>query len=68
MSGRRMAGLPVRADVTEITGHRGPTPGEIKFGEGATHYKTFDVDAWLKPDGTAKVWIVCPFDGLRYYR
>lgn len=60
--------LPIRKDVTEIIGHRGPRPAEIRFGYGATHYATFDVELWRKPDGTCKRWIVSPFDGLRYYR
>lgn len=60
--------LPFRPDVVEITAHRNPTPGEIKFGYGATHYKTFPVELWKKPSGQPKKWIVCPEDGLRYYR
>jgi hypothetical protein len=64
----RKSTLPVRADVATIEGHRKPTAGEIRFGYGATHYKTFPVALWLKPDGTAKRWIACPDDGLRYYR
>jgi hypothetical protein len=61
--------LPVRDDVTEITYHREPTPWEIKFGEGATHYATFAVEDVCWP-GTrfAKRWFVSPYDGLRYYR
>lgn len=51
-----------------ITAHRNATKGEIKFGHGATHYKTFEKSEWLKKDGSLKKWIVCPFDGLRYYR
>ena len=60
--------LPVRDDVTEVTYHRPPTRGEIAFGEGATHYRTFPVDECLKP-GTRflKAWFVAD-DGLRYYR
>lgn len=64
----RKSTMPFRADVTEIEAHRPPTSAEIRFGEGATHYKTFPVDLWNKPDGTPKCWIVCPHDGLRYYR
>jgi hypothetical protein len=52
----------------KITGHRSPTMAEIKFGYGAIHYKEFDRELWVKPDGTLKQWIVCPFDGLRYHR
>ena len=60
--------LPIRSDVTEVTGHRKPTPSEIKFGHGATHYKTFPLDLWKKSDGSIKRFIVCPHDHLRYYR
>ena len=60
--------LPIRPEVTKIVGHRGPTPSEIKFGHGATHYKTFPVDLWKKSDGSIKRFIVCPHDHLRYYR
>lgn len=56
------------AQKQTITGHRSPTKYEIKFGEGAIHYRDFDYDEWLKVDGcTLKVWIVAN-DGLRYYR
>lgn len=60
--------LPVRDDVTEITYHRPPTPAEIRFGEGATHYRTFPVEAVCHP-GTrfAKKWFVAQDEGLRYY-
>jgi len=51
-----------------IAGHRPPTKAEIKWGYGATHYKEFDKKQWLKKDGSLKVWIKCPEDGLRYYR
>lgn len=48
--------------------HREPTSWEIKFGEGATHYKDFDLEFCLKPNGDIKKWVKCPYDGLRYYR
>jgi hypothetical protein len=52
-----------------VTGHRGPTPYEIRIGEGATHYKDFPLEAWLRPSGSSlKKWIKCPYDGLRYTR
>ena len=54
--------------LTPIIGHRKPTKAEIKFGEGAAHYKDFDRFLWIKSDGKVKKWIVCPHDGLRYYR
>jgi hypothetical protein len=51
-----------------ITGWRNPTKAEIRFGEGAIHYKDFPREQWEKPDGSLKRWIKCPFDGLRYNR
>ena len=48
--------------------HRKPTPAEIKFGHGATHYKSFDESICLKPDGTLKKRLKCPIDGLIYTR
>jgi len=64
----RKFNLPVRDDVTECTYHRPPTKGEIAFGEGATHYRTFPVAECTHPDRTLKVWFVAADDGLRYYR
>lgn len=64
--------LPVRKDVLDagkpITYHRSPTPSEIRQGYGATHYKDIELEYCLKPDLSLKKWLVCPFDGLRYYR
>lgn len=60
--------LPFREDVKIITAHRKPTQSEIKFGEGATHYKDFPVELWKDKNGLPKTWIKCPYDGLRYYR
>ena len=51
----------------KIEYHRNPTPSEIKFGEGATHYKDFDVCYCLNDEGHPKKWVVCPIDKLRYY-
>ena len=51
-----------------ITYRRNPTPSEIKFGYGATHYKDFILGDVIKHNGSAKKWIVCPHDGLRYYK
>lgn len=61
-------GLPVRDDVTECEYHRPPTEGEIRFGHGATHYRTFPVEECCHP-GTRikKKWFVAKDDGLRYY-
>lgn len=52
----------------EVEYHRKPTNSEIKFGEGATHYKTFNADICFNRSGNLKKWLVCPIDGLRYYR
>jgi hypothetical protein len=51
-----------------IEAHRNPIRAEIKRGYGAIHYKSFPKSIWSKPDGKFKKWIVCPIDGLRYYR
>ena len=60
--------FPVRDDVTTVTYYRPPTPGEIRFGHGATYYRDFPVEACCKP-GTRflKRWFKAD-DGLRYYR
>jgi hypothetical protein len=50
-----------------ITYFRKPTAWEIKFGEGATHYKDFDRSQCTKANGGRKKWLICPIDGLRYY-
>lgn len=61
--------LPVRDDVTECRYHRPPTKGEIAFGYGAVHYRTFPVEECCFP-GTrvVKQWFIAPDDGLRYFR
>lgn len=51
-----------------VTYHRNPTQSEIKWGAGATHYKDFILGDVIKNNGSLKKWIVCPNDGLRYYR
>jgi hypothetical protein len=60
--------LPVRDSVKEVVYHRQPTPSEVRFGYGATHYRTFTVEECCHP-GTRilKCWFVAD-DGLRYYR
>lgn len=60
--------LPVRDDVVECEYHRPPTQGEVNFGYGATHYRTFPVDECTHSDRTLKAWFVADDDGLRYYR
>ena len=47
-----------------ITCSRQPTKGEIKFGHGATHYKTFLKKELLNKKGELKKWFKCPNDGL----
>lgn len=59
--------LPIRADVETVERHRPPTAGEIRFGHGATHYRTFDVaDVCWPGTRIPKRWFVAD-DGLRYY-
>lgn len=55
------------SEATTVEYHRQPTKGEIKFGEGATHYKDFTLEQCVKKDGNYKKWLICPIDGLRYY-
>jgi hypothetical protein len=64
----RKSVLPFRPEIKEVQGHRKPTQQEIKFGQGATHYKIFPVALWKDKKGMPKCWIICPEDGLRYYR
>jgi len=53
----------------EFEFYRKPTPGEIKFGEGAIHYKMFPSNQAINhKTGEFKKWLVCPVDGLRYYK
>ena len=69
MSSKLAGRLPVRPEVTEAQYHRPPTKGEIKFGEGATHYRTFDLeDCCHRGTRILKRWFVAKDDGLRYYR
>ena len=54
--------------IESITGHRKPTPAEIRRGYGATHYRDFPVSEWVSDSGRFfKHWIKAD-DGLRYYR
>lgn len=52
----------------EIEYHRQPTERELKFGEGATHYRRFNINEVLNKKGEIKSWIKAKDDGLRYYR
>ena len=48
---------------------RNPTKGEIKFGEGAVHWRSFTLEQiGLNDNGEIKNWFISPDDGLRYYR
>ena len=47
--------------------HRKPTKGEIKFGEGATHYRNFLIGEVLDKKGNIKKWVKTNDDLLRYY-
>ena len=53
---------------TTIEYSRKPTIGEIKFGYGATHYKDFESNIYLKKDGSIKKRLKCPIDNLIYTR
>jgi hypothetical protein len=48
--------------------HRRPTEMELKFGHGATHYRTFKLSELVNNRGSLKKWIRAKDDGLRYYR
>lgn len=50
-----------------FTCNRKPTPAEIKFGEGATHYRDFTIaEIGINKTGQLKRWFIAD-DGLRYY-
>jgi hypothetical protein len=61
-------GADLDFEYSTITVWRNPTPSEIRFGHGATHYKDMPLELWKRKDGSLKFWTVCPHDGLRYYR
>lgn len=46
---------------------RPPTKDEIKFGEGATHYRDFLIGEVLDKEGNIKQWVKAKDDLLRYY-
>lgn len=50
-----------------VTYHRQPTPSEIKFGHGATHYRDFNIRTCIKRDGNLKKRLKAD-DGLIYTR
>ena len=45
--------------------HRQPTKGEINFGHGATHYRTFSRELLTRKDGSLKKWFKAD-DSLNY--
>jgi len=47
--------------------HRQPTESEIKFGNGATHYKQYNISSVLNKTGNIKKWFIALDDNLRYY-
>lgn len=51
----------------DLTYSRKPTENEIKFGHGATHYREFMPNQYLKKDGTIKKRLKAD-DGLIYTR
>jgi len=59
-----MTGATQKPDY--ITYHRKPTPWEIRFGEGAIHYRDFPRAEVSKTNGAFKKWFIAD-DGLRYY-
>lgn len=46
---------------------RNPTKEEIKFGYGATHYRSFDFESCFDEDGFQKLKARASDDGLIYY-
>ena len=43
--------------------YRGPTMSEVRFGEGAIHYREFEPN-----EHKGRKWFKSPDDGLRYYK
>jgi hypothetical protein len=62
---------PYKCDDGETVYRRLPTMAEMRFGHGATHYRTFviaDTPELFRADGTRKRFFKSSDDGLRYYR
>ena len=60
-----------QCDAGEIVYRRNPTAAEIRFGHGATHYRTFTLDdtpELFRADGTKKSRFKALADGLFYSR
>lgn len=62
------ANYDVKGKELQVEYHRDPTPWEIRFGEGASHWKAFKLPAVMKSNGDLKKWVKCPHDKLRYSR
>lgn len=55
--------------MPDIAMWREPTKWELKFGEGAIHYKSLPYHVAVNLlTGKEKHWCKCPVDGLRYNR
>ena len=54
--------------MSSVEYKRPPTKAEIAFGYGATHYLNIPRNICMKEDGTLKLWLINPTDGLRYTR
>ena len=60
-----------QCDKGEIVYRRNPTAAEIRFGNGATHYRTFEIaetPELFRADGTMKSRFKASDDGLYYTR
>ncbi|MEO6306175.1 MAG: hypothetical protein ABIP51_23710 [Bacteroidia bacterium] len=61
-----MKNIIIKADYEY---YRNPTKGEIKFGEGAIHWRTFTIfQIGYNKAGKLKKWFTSLDDGLRYYK
>ena len=67
---KELAGrLPLRDEIEYVPYYRPPTPSEIRFGHGATHYRDFSPEECChKGTRIPKRWFIAADDGLRYYR
>lgn len=62
---------PYQCEPGEIVYRRQPTMSEIRFGHGATHYRTFtiaDTPEMFLADGSRKRFFKAKDDGLFYRR
>ena len=63
----KVADIQNSRKITKVTYHRKPTPIEIRFGNGATHYRDFELYECVNKVGKIKEWFVDQSDGLRYH-